>query len=63
MIKRECDDPGTLKQLVSDFVVKERGDFDHYISGLISSKFVQVDAAGLTPDEIADSVTLRIKPN
>jgi hypothetical protein len=33
------------------------------ISGLISSKFVQVDAAGLTPDEIADSVTLRIKPN
>jgi hypothetical protein len=24
---------------------------------------VQVDAAGLTPDEIADSVTLRIKPN
>jgi hypothetical protein len=63
MIKRECDDPGTLKQLVSDFVVKFRGDFDHYISGLISSKFVQVDAAGLTPDEIADSVTLRIKPN
>lgn len=63
MIKRECDDPGTLKQLVSDFVVKERGDFDYYISGLISSKFVQVDAAGLTPDEIADSVTLRIKPN
>ena len=63
MIKRECDDPGTLKQLVQDFVVEERGDFDHYISGLISSKFVQVDAAGLTPDEIADSVTLRIKPN
>lgn len=40
---------------------RERDQIDMMISKLYHSTFIKVQSAGLTPDEIADSVVCRLK--
>jgi len=49
--------------MVESYSNYERSDFDQYIGKLLYSSFIQINAAGLSPDELADAVTYRLKPN
>ena len=43
--------------------MRERNIFDEYIVKLFDSTYIKVDISGMTPDELADSVLVRMKPN
>lgn len=43
--------------------MRERNYFDEFIIKMFDSTYIKVDIAGLSPDELAKSVVVRLKPN
>lgn len=63
MVRRPCDADEVVKAQVDRYQNTERKDFDRFIIKMSNSSYVEVETAGLTPDELALCVTSRIKPN
>ena len=43
--------------------MRERNIFDEYIVKLYDSTYVKVDIAGMTPEELTETILVRMKPN
>ena len=63
MIMRKCDEKAALNKEVENYNMRERNIFDEYIVKLFDTTYVKVDVAGMTPDELTDTVLIRMKPN
>lgn len=63
LVKRNCDDPATFAEELDFYNMKERNVFDELIVKLFDSTYIKLDVAGLSPDEVVDSVQMRVKPN
>lgn len=61
LIQRECDSLTNITRELDNYERKERDQIDMLISKLYHNTFIKVQSAGLTPDEIADSVVYRLK--
>ena len=48
---------------VEYYNMRERNIFDEYIVRLYDSTYVKVDISGMTPDELTETVLIRMKPN
>lgn len=62
MYTRQCDDTEMVVKLLETYF-HERKFFDQFIGKLCYSAYIPINAAGLTPDELAEAVTYRLKPN
>ena len=47
---------------VDYYNMRERNIFDEYIVKMYDSTYIKVDIAGMTPDELTQTVLVRIKP-
>lgn len=63
MIMRKCDEKAAFNKEVENYNMRERNIFDEYIVKLFDTTYVKVDVAGMTPDELTDTVLIRMKPN
>lgn len=63
MVGRSCDSESNFNREVEYYNMHERNIFDEFIVKLYDSTYIKVDMAGLTPDELTESVLVRIKPN
>ena len=48
---------------VEYYNMRERNIFDEYIVRLYDSTYVKVDISGMTPNELTETVLIRMKPN
>ncbi len=63
MVSRGCDSLDRFNREVEQYNMRERNIFDEYIVKLYDSTYVKVDIAGMQPDELTETVLLRLKPN
>lgn len=63
LVTRVCDNEENIQNEISQYDSPERPDFDDFIVKMYASTFIKVPTAGLNPDEIAESVAYRLKPN
>lgn len=63
MVSRSCDSDAIFNREVEYYNMRERNIFDEFIVKLYDSTYIKVDMAGLTPDELTESVIVRMKPN
>ena len=63
LVARECDSRENIIREIDYYSLSERPAFDDLIVKLYDSTFVKVDCAGMTPTELSDVVTYRLKPN
>ena len=63
MVSRSCDENKIFNKEIEYYNMRERNIFDEFIVKLYDNTYVKVDIAGLTPDELTDTVLARIKPN
>jgi hypothetical protein len=61
LIFRECDNSQNITKELESYEKRERDQVDMLVSKLYHSTFVKVHSAGLSPDEIAESVVYRLK--
>lgn len=63
LVTRVCDNQQNIENEIAQYDSPERPDFDDWIVKMHNSTFIKVPVAGLVPDEVADSVIYRMKPN
>ena len=63
MILRSCDEPANFAEQLEYYNMRERNIFDEIIVKLYDNTYVKLDIAGMSPDEICESVLVRIKSN
>ena len=63
MVSRSCDDWANFNREVEHYNMRERNIFDEFIVKLYESTYIKVDMAGLTPDELCETVICRMKQN
>jgi hypothetical protein len=63
MVSRGCDSEKNFNREVDYYNQHERNIFDEFIVKLFDSTYIKVDIAGLTPDELTDTILVRMKPN
>jgi hypothetical protein len=63
MICRPVDYSDVVKAQVNRYNRHERCEFDKFIIKMSDSSYLQIEAAGLTPEELALAVTARISSN
>ena len=63
LVKRNCDDSAAFAEELDFYNMKERNVFDELIVKLYDSTYIKLDIAGLSPDEVCQSVLMRVKPN
>ena len=63
MVIRPCDTFDRLGKELEYYNMRERSAFDEFILKLYDSTYIKLDVAGMNPDELADSVMVRMKPN
>jgi hypothetical protein len=64
LVSRACDEVGPISGEIGFYKDPEgeRKACSNFIQTLYDSTFVKLDAAGMTPTELCDVVTFRIKP-
>ena len=63
MVTRSCDSERIFRDELEYYNMRERNIFDEFIVKLYDSTYIKVDVAGMTPDELTETVMIRIKPN
>lgn len=63
MIRRPCDADEVVKAQCMRYKDTERKDFDQFIIKMSNNSYIDIETAGLNPEELALCVTARIKPN
>ena len=63
LVQRVCDNETNMDAAIKQYESSERPDADDLITHLFASTYVKMPIAGLVPDEIADAVQYRLKPN
>ena len=63
MVMRPGDTYERINREVEYYKGEHRVSFDEFIHELFVSTYVKLDVAGMTPDELAESVMARLKPN
>ena len=63
LIFRVCDNLSNIQKELNRYENNERPDMDDYIVKLYNSTYIKLQSAGLTPDEVADSLVYRLKPS
>ncbi len=62
MVTRACDRLDVITEQIQNYKNNERPDFDSAIVKMFHSTFIQVEVAGLTPEELTAAVAARIHP-
>jgi len=60
---RVCDNEANIQNELQQYESAERPDVDKWIVSMHHSTYIKFPASGLTPDEIAETVVYRLKPN
>jgi hypothetical protein len=63
LITRVCDNEDNIQNEIMQYDSPERPDVDDWIVKMYNSTFIKVPIAGFVPDEIAETVVYRLKPN
>ena len=63
LVSRRCDNKEDFNREVDHYNMRERVLFDEFIVKLFDSTYVKLDVAGMTPDELTESILTRMKPN
>jgi hypothetical protein len=63
LVQRVCDNEPNILNEISQYDSPERPDADDWIVKMHASTYVKVSIAGLVPDEIAETVVQKLKPN
>lgn len=63
LVTRVCDNEDNVQNEITYYESPERPEVEEWLVKLYASTFIKVHASGLTPDEIAESVCYRLKPN
>jgi len=61
LIFRECDNSNNISKELESYEKRERDQLDTLVAKLYHSTFIKAQSAGLTPDEIAESVCYKLK--
>ncbi len=61
LVFRECDNEANIQRELLRYENVEQPDILDWIPKLFHSTFIKLQSAGLTPDEVADSVIYRLK--
>jgi hypothetical protein len=62
LVARECDARENIMREIDYYSLSERPAFDDLIAKLYDSTYIKVDCSGMTPTELSDVVTYRLKP-
>jgi len=60
---RICDEKDNFIQELDYYTTIERPAFDDFIQLLYNHTYIKIDVAGMTPDEITETVKFRVKSN
>lgn len=60
---RVCDNEDNIANEITQFEAPERPEVEEWLVKMHHSTFIKFPASGLTPDEVAESVVYRLKPN
>lgn len=63
LVTRVCDNEQNINDEISQYDSPERPDVDDWVVRMYNSTFIKIPIAGFIPDEIAESVVYRLKPN
>lgn len=63
LVTRVCDNSDNINNEISQYESPERQDCDDWIVKMFASTFIRIPISGLVPDEIAATVSYRLKPN
>lgn len=63
LVFRVCDNLSNIQKELQRYENSERPDMDDYIVKLYNSTYIKLQSAGLTPDEVADSLVYKLKPS
>lgn len=62
LIQRTNDEEDQITDELTYYNTVERAGMEELMINLYDTQYIKVDAAGLTPDEITEQVTFKIKP-
>ena len=63
LVSRGCDSKEIFSREVEYYNMRERNIFDEFIVKLYDTTFIRLDVAGMTPDELTETLLVRMKPN
>lgn len=63
LVSRGCDSKNIFDKEIEYYNMRERNIFDEFIVKLYDTTFIKLDVAGMTPDELSETLMARIKPN
>jgi len=63
LVQRVCDNEENVANDIAQYDSPERPDVDDWVVKMYNSTFIKVPIAGFVPDEIAETVCYRLKPN
>ena len=63
LVSRGCDSKDIFQKEVEYYNMRERNIFDEFIVKLYDTTFIKLDVAGMTPDELTETLMVRMKPN
>jgi len=63
LVSRSCDSEKEFNKEVEYYKMRERNIFDEFIVKLYDTTYVKVDIAGMTPDELTETLLIRMKSN
>ena len=63
LVSRGCDSKEIFSREVEYYNMRERNIFDEFIVKLYDTTFIRLDVAGMTPDELTETLLVRMKAN
>lgn len=63
MVSRGCDSREIFDREIEYYNMRERNIFDEFIVKLYDTTYIKLDVAGMTPDELTETLMVRMKPN